>query len=689
MREDNEDQCLLPQSKPDDQVAARDSHKKSKFSYTRDFLISLAELDTCKTLPAGFDISILREFDDQSSSLLPGYHHSDGGRFQSISSHCSWRNPQQGLLGQGLLGQGLLGSGTLARVHKAVAESSVPVLQDSGCHLLNRSSEPYRPPHLSKAKYDSGRESKDFYNGQTFGSSDDLSRERAEEERQRRDSFELMRKEKQLATQAKQKIVFDENMAKLNPGIAVVLDEFRVDKKVANKHYKYKGSEPCDVKEACSENSVLFSSVSTHQFPEAGNNDQLNKSGRVCINNSKKNVYEPISGIGIRDSESSALPGTQKQLTNRSKRDDTVESHIPLSVGDNCNIPSTFGTIGNIESIVFSNCVKQTGVTKRDSNLSVSDIQANEGLDHQGWPESKHNSLIRFDELDICLPDEDFLITVDDSNLSVSDIQANEGLDHQGRPESKHNSLIRFDELDICLPDEDSLITVDDYIYPQDSMFVAAGNTLNDERLADCGVATSDERFNLADFGSHTSFHGTHDPVSLDTSFKSPQKPQSYTQLHHSQLKTAKARMSPSKLQDRKRSSRIRPRKIKSYPYNLQSIQYYPNGYLTSPQYLQATATGVDHSVNHQCLQVLPIPGLPHQSYGLPRVAYPQYTSNEMVYYTGEQNAMLNSSPSFKQQCYSNLGNASSRYYEMGIGSRADASPKYGWSYPGSFAKTG
>ncbi|OMO66869.1 hypothetical protein COLO4_30305 [Corchorus olitorius] len=541
-------------------------------------------------------------------------------------------------------------------------------------------------------------------------------------------------------------------MAKLNPDIAVVLDDSRVDKKVANKHYKYKGSEPCDVKEACSENPVLFSSDSTHQFPEAekktagdqkaienvstkssfatkdahnlikfgsihdtskisvaselnghystqhhlingrnsnnvedsqstcsnhnaasqhsltflqkegdltdlasklnvwsldrpylcetGNNDQLNKSGRVCINNSKKNVYEPISGIGIRDSESSALSGTQKQLTNRSKGDDTVESHISLSVGDNCNISSTFGTIGNVESIVFSNHVKQTGVTKRDSNLSVSDIQANEGLDHHSWPESKHTS------------------------------------------------LIRFDELDICLPDEDSLITVDDYIYPQESMFVAAGNTSNDERLADCGVATSDERFNLADFGNHTSFHGTHDPVSLDSSFKSPQKPQSYTQLHHSQLKTTKARMSTSKLQDR-RSSRIRPRKIKNYPYNLQSIQYYPNGYLTTPQYLQATATGVDRSVNHQCLQVLPIPGLPHQLYGVPRVAYPQYTSNEMVYYTGEQNAMLNSSPSFKQQCYSNLGNASSRYYEMGIGSRADASPKYGCSYPGSFAKTG
>lgn len=64
----------------------------------------------------------------------------DAGRFQSSPSLCAWRNAEQGLLG----------SGVFARVHRGVAETSDPVLKGSGFHILNRSSEPYRPPHLCK-----------------------------------------------------------------------------------------------------------------------------------------------------------------------------------------------------------------------------------------------------------------------------------------------------------------------------------------------------------------------------------------------------------------------------------------------------------------------------------------------------------------------------------------------------------
>lgn len=36
-----------------------ESLKKLKFSYTRDFLISLSDLDVCKKLPSGFNESFL------------------------------------------------------------------------------------------------------------------------------------------------------------------------------------------------------------------------------------------------------------------------------------------------------------------------------------------------------------------------------------------------------------------------------------------------------------------------------------------------------------------------------------------------------------------------------------------------------------------------------------------------------
>ncbi|XWS61228.1 hypothetical protein CRYUN_Cryun07bG0107800 [Craigia yunnanensis] len=557
----------------------------------------------------------------------------DACRFQSSLSHCAWRNPERGLLG----------NGAFARFNRGVAETSVPVFQGSGFHLLNRSSEPYRSPHLCKEKYYSGRESKDHYNDETFGSPDNLSQDRSEEEK-KRNSFELMR----MATQEKQKVICDEHTKNLNPDTAIVLEDSGVDKKIAIKYRKSKGSEPCDAKEGHPENSLVCSSDLTHQLVEGGvlscecleepilseinghystqhhllngrssydvedsqsscsyydvasphflsllekgagltdlaessklnmwsldktnvseteiDNNLLNKSGRVCINNFEKNLHGPISRTLIRDSESTALTGSRKDLTSRFKWDDTVESQI--LIGDNCIIPLTVnesGPIGGVEGIVFSSFLKQTGVSKRNSNLLVSNIQAKAGLDLQGGPESKLSS---------------------DS----------------------------FEELDICLPDEDSLITVDDYIFPQDSLFVAAGGTSSAAvntfgRLSDCGFA-----------------------------------------------------------------------------------------------HLRAAATGFDHSGNHQLLQELPNPGYfpAQQLYGLPRVAFPQHTSDEMACYAQDQNAMLNSSLNFNQQFYNYLENASTsgninpgklyKHFEMGIESKADASSYYGWPCAGTVWETG
>ncbi|XP_022738874.1 uncharacterized protein LOC111291419 isoform X2 [Durio zibethinus] len=728
MRSEKEDQCLVPQSEPDEPT--RCFRKKPKFSYKRDFLFSLAELDTCKKLPTGFDSSILRELDDQSETVRYSYHDSDACRLQSSLSHCEWRNPEQGLLA----------SGAFARVHRGVAETSVPVVQGGSFQLLNRSSEPYRPPHLCKAKYYSGRESKDLYNDETFGSPDNMSQDRAEKEKFRRDSFELMRKEQEMATQEKKKKICDEQKENLNPEIAIVLEDSGVDKKVANKYSESKASETCDVKEGHPENPSLFSSYLTHQLLEGekktagdqnvieydsikfsfetnGFGHKLIKSaltpvtkevsvelhGRCnpgvlsfeCLEESilseikghdstqhhsinGRNSYDVVEsqpsysyydvahqhflslllkGAGLTDlAESSMLntwsldkpyvseteidnnqlkkTGTRKDLTSRSKQDYTMESHILLPVGDNSSIPLTVnesGSIGDVDGIAFSSFVKQTGVSKRNINLLVSDIQAKAGLDLKG------------------------------------------------RPESLQSSLTSFDELDICLPDEDSLITVDDYIFPQDSMFVAAGGTLSApintfKRLFDCRVAVSNKRSDLAGFGSSTSFRGSHNLLSLETCYNCLHKQQSYPQLYHSQMKPAKARMSHSKCQESQRGSRIKPRDLKSYPYNLQSLQYFPKNVHLTPRHLRAAATGFNHS-GTQLLQELPVPGYfpHHQLYEQPRVAFPQHTSDEMACYGQDQNAMLKSLD-FNQQSYNYPENDSSRNFEMGIERKADAS---------------
>ncbi|GMJ14954.1 hypothetical protein HRI_005164600 [Hibiscus trionum] len=748
MRSENEDQCLALRSEPEDTTHV---HKKSKLSYSRDFLFSIARFDTCKKLPTGFDSSILRELDDQSNSMLHSHHDSDASRFQSSLSHCSNRNPEQGLLG----------SGAFARVHRDVIDTFVPVVQSSGFHLLNRSSEPYRPPHLCKEKYYSGRESKDHYNDETFGSPHNLSQDREEKEKMRRDSFELMRKEQEMVTQEKQKTICHDLTENLNPYI----------------------SEPNDVKEDHSENPLVCFSDLTHQLAEAGKktagaqkvieydttkfsfgtiesghnlmksapfpvtketsmelyghcnpgvisyesleepilleinghcstqhhslngrsnydvedskssssyydeksqnflsllrkeaglpdmaessklnpwsldkshipdteieSNQLNKSGGVCINKFEKNPQGVISRTLARDSQSTALTGTRKDLTSMFKWDDSVMSPIPLQ--ENRIIPLTAkeaGSTGDVEGIVFSSFLKQTGASKRSSDLLVSNIQAKEELD-----------------------------------LQVG-------------PGSNNSSLSSVDELEICLPDEDSLITVDDYILPQDSSPVAAAVTSSTavntfDRLSDYGIPAVDNRFDLAGSESPTPLHGSHDLMSTVTYFNSLHMQQSNPQLHHSQLKPVTARVSYS--QESQKGSIIKSRGIKSYTYNLQPVQHFPTTVRRTPSHhLRAAATGFGQSCNPQLQWEVPSTCYfpPQQMYGLPRAPIPQRTPDERACYEQNPDAMFNSPLNFNRRFYNYLENARSRPSEMGIESNANGSSYFSWPSAGSVWRT-
>ncbi|GAV83410.1 hypothetical protein CFOL_v3_26857 [Cephalotus follicularis] len=230
-----------------DQLTApnHELQKKLIISYTRDFLISLRELDVCKKLPSGFDQSLLSEFDDTSQDRqrisgalsshnfrrneygsspptrgeLGNYSRTSHGRWDTSSSGRSDKDSdsqfdmdsdsgrrygQTRRSWQVLEHDGLLGSGSFPRPSVYAAGTSVSKPRSNEPYQLNRSNEPYHPPRPYKA-VPHLRKDTDAINDETFGSSESTTEDRTEEERKRRASFELMRKEQQKARQENQK----------------------------------------------------------------------------------------------------------------------------------------------------------------------------------------------------------------------------------------------------------------------------------------------------------------------------------------------------------------------------------------------------------------------------------------------------------------------------------------------------
>ncbi|KAJ8749050.1 hypothetical protein K2173_013495 [Erythroxylum novogranatense] len=250
--------------------------KKLKISYSRDFLLSLSELEVCKKLPSGFDQSLLSEFEDNSrdrfrssgslssqtyrrneySSSPPtrgevgNYSRGTHGRWDTRSSgrndrdgdsqsdwdpdsgkHCgnqsrrSWQVPEH---------DGLLGSGSFPRPSGSAVGSSVSKSRAADSYQLNRSNEPYQPPRPYKAAPYSRRETNDSYNDETFGSSECTSEDQAEEERKRRASFELMRKEQHKTFQEKQKLNMEKS--KTDFDITLLLEDSKDYKRVPHRN---------------------------------------------------------------------------------------------------------------------------------------------------------------------------------------------------------------------------------------------------------------------------------------------------------------------------------------------------------------------------------------------------------------------------------------------------------------------
>ncbi|KAL3517209.1 hypothetical protein ACH5RR_024111 [Cinchona calisaya] len=259
---------------------SRETHKGSKILYTREFLLSLSELEICKNLPSGFNQSLLSEFEDgsqiinndrlrtYSSSPFQGFRRTEYGsspptrgdsaiysrgsygRWDSRPSSRSERDSdsqsdkesesgkhysnQSRKSWQGTEHDGLLGSGSFPRPSGYTTGIGAPKHRANDQYQLNRSNEPYHPPRPYKAAPFSRRDT-DSFNDETFGSAECTSEDRAEEERRRRASFELMRKEQRKALHEKQKPNLEKPKADTSSDTSVLLDDAKGEKGVLDR----------------------------------------------------------------------------------------------------------------------------------------------------------------------------------------------------------------------------------------------------------------------------------------------------------------------------------------------------------------------------------------------------------------------------------------------------------------------
>ncbi|XP_022025660.1 uncharacterized protein LOC110926212 isoform X3 [Helianthus annuus] len=317
-----------------------ESEKKPRVSYTRDFLLSLSELEICKKLPSGFDQSILREFEENSiqdrprahgNSALQGFRRNDYssspptrgdssnfsrggyGRWDNRSTGWSDKDgdsqsdthPDSGRSNYGNQSRrpwqnsehdGLLGSGSFPRPSGFAGGTSAPKGSTNEHHHLNRSNEAYQPPRPFKAGPPSRPNTHDSFNDETFGSIESTSQDRAEE-RKRRASFELMRKEQQKVLQEKQKM--NANKVKGDEFTDLVLEEVK-EEVVSEASGELKTAVQSVTKDDSGKSSVLVQSSKPRPLVPPGFKSTILE---------KSSTTKPVSSI---EKEQNPKPGIEE-----------------------------------------------------------------------------------------------------------------------------------------------------------------------------------------------------------------------------------------------------------------------------------------------------------------------------------------------------------------------------------------
>ncbi|XP_047333957.1 uncharacterized protein LOC124937696 isoform X2 [Impatiens glandulifera] len=393
--------------------SSQEPNKQSKIAYTRDFLLSLSELDVCKELPSGFDPSKLSEFGDINYGLfqdkqrnhgnfplqslqrneygssppargdsnnytkgiygkrdnhsgswndkdthLQSERDSDTGRRYGNLSRKSWQTSEH---------DGLLGSGSFSRPssgHTAgLSDSKVP---PNDHYQLNRSTEPYHPPRPYKAVPHVRRETKDSRNDETFGSSESAGEDKMEEERRRRASFELMRKEQHKSLQEKQ----NQNAEKRKDGQVSDISEFLDDTSRDLRPFGRREVDETVIPPASTDSSKssLLPQISRPRVPPGFKNTVPEKDSCTSLEVGISKVEESFSHgetigkNGILDNRE-VRPNTNKTFGN--KQAEKASAGIPLFNDDKLTFLSSADTI--LSSIVDAS---ETTMKMEDHNAS-------------------------------------------------------------------------------------------------------------------------------------------------------------------------------------------------------------------------------------------------------------------------------------------------------------------------------
>lgn len=321
------------------------------------------------------------------------------------------------------------------------------------------------------------------------------------------------------------------------------------------------------------------------------------------------------------------------------KDDASLPCGFASPVMDNSFFPSKVDEYGpsvvNQEGIMSSSYNKQADSSEMMGNKQVCDdflakigskVQPKEGL--------KLNPVSDFEEksdstIEICLPDEDSLITFDDYSF---------------------------------LPDEDSLITGDDFRLPSDenSLFSPTSQVHNGEKPSGLNVTLSHEKSSQLHSERSTANRNSYGLMGLEPSNHTWHAQQSYPQLHHTQPYTGETFLHSLGSQTHLHSARNSMKAIaKSYPCNHSPHQFRSTNVLPSLfQQTHGEPTMFDHPVNHMLLQQMPIPGKlpPRQLNGHPRGVMPDLPVNQIACYRQELNPMQDICPTYEQPNFAGRG---------------------------------
>ncbi|ONI25407.1 hypothetical protein PRUPE_2G301400 [Prunus persica] len=574
MSSESEEQSLLARSESNTQEVA----KHSRIAYTRDFMFSLEHLDAGKRLPGGIKPSILSELESHVSSQ--SCRASDCERWHGTLPRCLLQNS---------LSVGLLGNDAVLGAYGLISGASAPKFQDNSPPLLHRSKEPFRPRFLSKAENHSGKSPWDLCKDETFGSSECLS-EKEEEEKARRDLFEVITEGHETAIQEKQKK--NPNEHEENSKFVMFLEDSAYSQR--NKCEEHVIS-PVSVE------NIKTKSLTNSLIPEWSDpTANYTKSPEICC--SKFAHHFPATETKPTCGFSSCCEGSESMAHGVSK---DLTREPSYCTGSRKRLQSTdassFIQQPIVYNYVFPSTTNEYGLIGFDCEASMSSSSVDQS-------KSKENQLVS----------DDFIATF------RSGVEIDPGL------KLKLDSCFDGKDslpIELLLPDEDSLITVDDFRCTPDkednTMLMVEGIPVKADRVS--SISPVDTCRKLAGLNIFKNERSTQlsSEGSEQNACKSP------AQFHQAQPKQGKTSFHPLDSQPIQAHMRSQMKPITSN-YNCHKPSRHPSATNLVP----ASTFHHSHAKPYQQLQQpMLIPGiLPHQIFGSPRRAMAPLPSNQSRY---------------------------------------------------------